>query len=125
MNKIFLPFYLIFSVVLPHLAHAENQSSGDPLWFPLFEVGGVVVTIFALISVRRVLGAVGGHLGSQFRCIQGALLLMLFAFAFRAFVEFNEFEGLVYEIAFELPLYGAAIMMAYSTKKLSSLLSGK
>jgi hypothetical protein len=126
MKKQYLKLLAVSSVFIPYFVFAEEAfdalSPENPWWFPLLEVGGVIVTIFALYSVQRVLKSLGGHIGDQFKYIQLALALILFAFAARAFIEFNGLEGFIYDVVFELPFYGAALLMAFAAKKLAMVL---
>lgn len=128
-------FLLLAGLVIPLQAYAqetgeigESMSKGfwkaDPWWFPLLEIGGVILAVTIYVIIRHTTKHVGGIVGKGFTWIKTAQLLFILALIIKAYTEITELDGFFYDLIFELPLYAGIIMIAYGAKHFASLSKG-
>ncbi len=108
---------LLFTGFLPG-AMAEEESS-DPAWFPLLEVGGAIIGILAsVITFRNYSNMKGGAVGTGFKFVTIALVLLTLGLILRGLNEqfglMGEFFG---EMVFEIFIYVSLIALAFGSKK--------
>ncbi len=121
MKRFLLLSILYMAVPMSAMAQEIDERGfwlADPWWFPLLEIVGILVCLYALYQIRRTLQSLGGMFGEQVKLIQYAVVCLLVAFVFNAYVEIRELEGFIYDVVFELPMYASILFIATSTKRL-------
>lgn len=115
MSKKYLMLGSIASFFAPLAAFAQEVGeASSPAWFPLLEVGGVIIAVLTVISMSQAAGAsAGGKLSKVFMSFVYASILFAAALIWRAYGEITGGEGgFTSELVYEVVLYLGLIFMA-------------
>lgn len=112
---------VLLSAFVPAIALAQEVGNAEasPKFFFLLEVAGVLIVLASIWFSKKAEHKFGGLIGTMLRTQTAALMLIAVALVIRAYSEITGAEGFFWDLAFELPVYAALLLIAKGSWKLA------